>query len=172
MFFHNNEPEPGIKEDETKQTYQEAYVSYFKKRSTYMKKNKNNVSVELFFEKNLKEGYNNLNILLSHLLDELEEGAIIEIQIKGYSSPLHDIGYNKSLSKRRINSLVNYILQFNNLSLSKYLRSNLLKIEQLSFGESKSATNVSDDPKKIQESIYSIPAMLERKIEIIGVIYR
>ena len=172
LFFHNNEPEPGTKEDETEKTYQEAYVSYFKKRSTYMKKNKNNTSVEFFFEKNLKEGYNNLNILLSHLLDELERGAIIEIQIKGYSSPLHDIGYNKSLSKRRINSLVNYILQFNNLSLSKYLRSNSLKIEQLSFGESKSATNVSDDPKKIQESIYSIPAMLERKIEIIGVIYR
>jgi len=39
----------------------------------------------------------------------------------------------------------------------------------LPFGESKVAKKVSDDPRNRSKSIYSLPAILERRIEIVDI---
>ena len=43
------------------------------------------------------------------------------------------------------------------------------QIIELPFGENNAANSVSDDPNDKQKSIFSLAAMLERKIEIIDV---
>ena len=71
-----------------------------------------NKKAEIFFRDSLRYNYNKLNLFLEELLDEIQKDIYIEIQIKGYSSPLYNETYNLNLSKRRISSLVNYLLEF------------------------------------------------------------
>ena len=46
---------------------------------------------------------------LDILVEELKKGEKFELIFKGYASPLAKNEYNKFLSKRRINSVRNYI---------------------------------------------------------------
>ena len=96
----------------------------------------------------------------------------LEIQIRGYSSPLFSDKYNLNLSKRRISSFINYLLQYNDGAFNKYYNSKKLLISQLPFGESMSSKEINDNIKEKEHSIYGINAMLERKIEIINVLYK
>ena len=94
----------------------------------------------------------------------------IKLQIRGYSSPLYDSKYNQNLSKRRISSFINYLNQYKNNAFKKYFFSKTLEIEELPLGESASSESVSDDANNKQKSIYSLGAMMERKIEIVDVL--
>ena len=58
---------------------------------------------------------------------------------------------------------------YQNAVLSKHLKSGDLVITQLPLGESKVSEKTSDDPKDKRNSIYSLDAMLERKIEIVNI---
>jgi hypothetical protein len=49
------------------------------------------------------------------------------------------------------------------------LKNGQLKIVELSFGENNADNSVSDNPDDTQKSIFSLDAMLERRIEIIDV---
>ena len=61
-------------------------------------------------------------------------------------------------------------MQYNNGILKEYIYSKKLKITELPFGESNASHKVSDDSNDQKNSVYSIEAMLERKIEIVKVI--
>ena len=65
---------------------------------------------------------------------------------------------------------MNMISSYKNGLIKDYLQNGYLKIKQLPFGEDKSEKNVSDNPKDKRNSIYSIDAILERKIEIVEII--
>ena len=123
-----------------------------------------------FFENVLKANFNALNNLLELLLVDLNSGRSIELKIIGYASPLHNVNYNKKLSERRILSLINYLREFKKGKLVEYLSSNKLTIIKDPNGEINSAKEVSDDINDKRKSIYSIGAMLERRIQIIKVI--
>ena len=110
-----------------------------------------------------------MNILLAHILSDLSEGKKIQVQIKGYASPLHEKHYNINLSKRRIKSFINYVELHKGGEFSPYLRNGHFQIIELPFGENNADNSVSDDPKNKQKSVFSLGAMLERKIEIIDV---
>lgn len=167
LYFHNDEPDPQTSRETTKKTYKDAYVSYFLVRSAY---EQYNVNLTHFFNDILKENFNNLNNILQLLIIDLANGKKLEIQIKGYASPLHSSAYNKHLSKRRISSVINYLMQFNNGTLKKYIFSGKLTISELAYGEDYASIKVSDNVGQKNKSIYSIEAMLERKVEIVDVI--
>ena len=64
---------------------------------------------------------------------------------------------------------MNYLRLYENMSFSPFLKSGFLEIIELPFGESKSTKKVSDNPNDRLNSIYSLDAILERRIEIIDV---
>ena len=169
LYFHNDEPDPNTTRTTTTKTYKQAYISYFMKRPAYEKQNK---KTSVFFEEVLLKNFNLLNMLLETLLQELKRGNKIELQIRGYASPLHNQNYNQSLSQRRISSLINYMEQYKNGPLKQYIFSKQLLITKLPLGENMASKKVSDDAKDKKKSVYSIGAMLERKIEIIDVILK
>ena len=166
LYFHNDEPDCCTMKISTEKTYKEAYISYFNMKSEY---NKYNSNLESFFQDSLKGNFNKLKIIFSHILSDLKQGKKIQLQIKGYASPLHEKQYNINLSKRRIKSFVNYVALYEDKAFSPYLKNGEFQIIELSFGENNAANSVSDDPTDIQKSIFSLDAMLERKIEIIDV---
>ena len=166
LYFHNDEPDCCTMEDTTQRTYKEAYISYFKLIDEYQN---HNDSLNGFFDQNLRANYNQFLAVLDKVKNDLENGSKIELQIRGYASPLHKFEYNINLSKRRIKSVINFISVYQNAVLSKRLKSGDLVITELPLGESRVSEKTSDDPKDKRNSIYSLDAMLERKIEIVNI---
>jgi len=169
LYFHNDEPDCCTMKTTTQKTYKEAYISYFLMEEEYSKVSKN-PTVKKFFSDSLKANFNKLNLILEQIFLELSSGKNVEIQIKGYASPLYEKQYNINLSERRIMSLINFINLYKSNIFSPYFLSKKFIITVKPFGESKSSEKVSDNPNNIKKSIYGIEAMLERKIEIINVI--
>ena len=169
LYFHNDEPDCCTMKTTTNKTYKDAYISYFKLVDEYRNQND---SLNNFFEAKLKSNYNRLIDLLDMLLIELDSDKKIELQIRGFSSPLHKFEYNINLSQRRIKSVINFISTYQNSLLSKYLNNGQLSIIELPLGESKVSEHTSDNPNDIKNSIYSLGAISERKIEIVKVILK
>ena len=166
LYFHNDEPDCCTMSVTTDKTYKDAYISYFKMEETY---NLYSPNLTVFFEDSLKGNFNKLKRIFSHILADLKLGKKLQLHVKGFSSPLHKREYNINLSKRRIQSFVNYLRLYENMSFSPFLKSGFLEIIELPFGESKSTKKVSDNPNDRLNSIYSLDAILERRIEIIDV---
>jgi len=166
LYFHNDEPDCCTMSVTTDKTYKDAYISYFKMEDKYNLYSPNST---IFFEDSLKGNFNKLNRIFSYVLADLKLGKTIQLHVKGFTSPLHKKDYNINLSKRRIQSFVNYLSLYENMSFSPFLKSGFLKIIELPFGESNSTKKVSDNPEDSLNSIYSLDAILERRIEIIDV---
>ena len=169
LYFHNDEPDSRTMNTYTDKTYKEAYISFFKMKENYEMENP---TLSNFFNDILQKNFNRLNQILIALLDDLSKGNNIELYIRGYASPLYNKEYNQNLSQRRISSVVNYIQQFQAGSFKTYISSKQLIIKKLPFGESNASEEISDDARDKKKSIYSIEAMLERKIEIVDVILK
>ena len=167
LYFHNDEPDGVTMNSTTQKTYKDVYISYFKMKDAYQSQNP---KLNDFFERELQANFNKLNIILDMLLLGLVNGNKIKLQIKGYASPLHTPEYNQALSKRRISSVINYLQQYKDGIFSQYIQSQNLTISELPFGESTAPEKVSDNPNDKKNSIYSIEAMYERKIEIVDLI--
>ena len=169
LYFHNDEPDSRTMNIKTNKTYKEAYISYFMMKSDYENKNPN---LKNFFKDILQNNFNKLNNALDILYLYLSNGIEAELVIRGYASPLYSSEYNQNLSQRRISSVINYLTEFKNGVFKDYIFSQNLIINELSFGESSASEKTSDDINDKKESIYSIEAILERKIQIVDVILK
>lgn len=185
LYFHNDEPNPRSLDTTTVISYHESYESYLKLIPAYLKENSTGLSGEKreeaesitndFFDLQVKKGYDDLKIFSDLLLEELHKGNSIKISVRGFASPRAKSDYNLNLTKRRTASLVNFLMQYNDGVFKSYFEAKAgngarLIVEQLPFGEYKSAVGVSDDLNDQKKSIYSRAASLERKIEIESVI--
>ena len=183
LYFHNDIPNPKSSDSLTHVNYLETYENYNQLNTVYQtkygsgleedKKNIAKMEINEFFIKNLQKGKKDLDEFLDILVEELKKGEKFELLFKGYASPLAKNEYNKFLSKRRINSVRNYIAIYKNGILLNYLipdsnNSTALTFKEESFGEFLSDKLVSDNPNDKRNSIYSKKAALERKVEIIG----
>jgi tetratricopeptide (TPR) repeat protein len=184
LYFHNDRPNPATLDTTTDLTYLETYTDYLSRSETYIEKMTAGFSgdekeekayeVEEFFSLFVEKGMNDLNTFTDLLQKELESGKEVELAIRGFASPRAKTDYNEHLAKRRINSLVNYLKDFENGKLLPYFADTAssggsLEIVQIPFGETKAASDVSDALQDEEESIYSVAASLERKIEITSV---
>ena len=96
----------------------------------------------------------------------------MKINIKGYTSPLNTKEYNIKLAKRRISSLKNYIIRYDNGVFLKYLNGTSesygkLELIEEPIGEEQASKLVSDNINDKRNSVYSRAAALERRIQII-----
>ena len=113
LFFENDEPEPKTKKKTTEKRYKDTYVPYYAKKreyemnfsSAYTSEHKTDAitSINVFFETDLKGGYNKLELFMEQVLGVLEGGMYLEVSIKGYTSPIAKGDYNFRLGKRRGN---------------------------------------------------------------------
>ena len=141
-------------------------------REEYLQNSSSTEKINEFFVHKLQANFNRLDEVLLQIKSALISGENIDLQIKGYASPLFESNYNINLSKRRISSLLNYMQEFQNGSITQYLKNGQLSITELPFGELESNNKVSDDPKNKSASVYSLDAALARKIEIVRVKFK
>ena len=185
LYFHNDEPEPKTKVIVTKKNYKKTYGDYTVLKQKYFAeytkglegdaKNLAQNRVENFFEDSVDAGMQDLEKFAQLLEQVLARGEKVKITMKGYCSPLASTDYNVNLAKRRISSLQNYFLEYNNGEFVKYVNNTNPAEGNIEFTNEDIGelpiSKVSDDVKDVRNSVYSPYAAMERKIQIIAVSY-
>jgi len=178
LYFHNDEPDPYSKSNITDLDYEQCWLNYTKLKDNYSDYYRNSKNEEgekkiaEFFEQHLDYGMKKLDAMMNWLLKQMQEGKSIDIQIRGYASSLSTDYYNLILSTRRINSIENYMERWNDGILASYLDLQAsdgkprLNVIHLPLGNTQS---ISENPQNQSErinSVFTLSAMQERKIEI------
>ncbi len=179
LYFDNDEPDKRTLATATKQEYRATYVTYIRRKQDFIQTYTEGMagnelqqetdSMDVFFERDIRGGWNKLMSFSEILYELLERGDKIEITLKGYASPRAGSAYNLNLTARRVSSVLNHFLIFDGGIYNKYVKSGQLIIKQEPNGEAKSPPGVVDNIDDIRRSWYSVPASRERRLEIIGV---
>lgn len=175
LYFDNDKPNGNSSVGVS--SYDKTYRDFYAKKSEFIKvynklmastgasATSSSKEMDLFFESELKGGYNKLNGFCEVLKNYLQNGNNMEIVLEGYASPLSDGEYNKRLSQRRIQSVRASFNQFQNGVLRKYLANGKLKITEEAIGASVNSFDARTDA-----SVYSMDASLNRRVVIKDII--
>jgi hypothetical protein len=180
LYFHNDIPDPYSKKETTNANYINTLEDYIEMRSLYKQeyakglkgreKEKAEEKIDNFFTQQVEKGYEHLNNIVNLVVKELKEGHSVSILLSGYSSALHAKDYNRALALRRIMSFENYLRSYENGLLAPYMdnkRKNTLQIIPDPVGSEEAIRKqVSSSSKDKRNSIYSVEASAERRIEI------
>lgn len=184
LYFNNDYPDPKTMYDTTVYAFDSLLIDYKKYKKLFVKKagkgyrgdKKRSVRNEMthFFESKVEESEEKINQFLTLLQNVLSDGKKLNITVRGYASPLADSEYNFQLTKRRIVSFNNLLVEYENGYFKSYINKQaenggVLKISSLPFGEIMSLQTVSDELDDRTNSVYSAEASLERKIDIVAV---
>jgi hypothetical protein len=178
LYFHNDEPNPKSMATTTDKDYKTTLEEYISMMDVYKteyssgltgeEKEKAIADIDTFFLKTVGNGFVHLEQLTQWLLEDLKQGNNVHITIIGFASPLHSDDYNVRLSSRRISSLKNYIQNQHifDTYLDTMVPGNKLYFIEDPRGKRFASEYVSDNPNDIRNSVYSIAAGMERRIQI------
>jgi outer membrane protein OmpA-like peptidoglycan-associated protein len=170
-YFHNDVPGPRNKTSTTAdEDYLKSLNKYLSLESDYKKKASNKNDVMKFFDDNVKTTKDNINSLVKKIGTALNAGAEIEISMKGSASSPNTKEYNVALSKRRINSVKQYLLKLkdeNENTLQDWVDKGKLVINDNPVGEQTEIEDT-DCSKELtgNDKIYSTDAMKCRRVKI------
>ena len=145
----------------------ESFISNFTKVLPEAEKFILNEQYDLFFDREVKMGTVSLEYLSKAIAAKLGEGKKMEITLSGFASPLGSVSSNKLLSDRRIKTIQNYLLQSNQGKLAESVKNGQLTFISSPYGEIKSKKQVSDNPMDKRNSVFSLVASVERRVEIL-----
>jgi hypothetical protein len=181
LYFRNDEPDASSMATVTKQNYINTYKLYQERYSLYKTEvakglpqdeaSKKQRDLDEFFQKNVDKGAADLISFTDMILQELKNGSVVTLTIKGFASPVAKTAYNVNLTKRRISSLTNYFNETNNGEFKQYIQGKAknggkLIFAIVPFGEYTANQTTSDDVKNQSNSVFSKEAGIERKIQI------
>ncbi|NNF35024.1 MAG: hypothetical protein HKN68_13000 [Saprospiraceae bacterium] len=179
LFFDNDRPDRRSVDLYTAKSYSDVYIPYMDRKETFKRRYSRRVApseraqvqdaVEQFFENEVKGGYTQLNGFLDILYDFLKQGKSANLSIKGYTSPLAASRYNLALGQRRVSSVKNEFRRYKNGILMPYIENGRLSVTDISFGEELVPEGVSDRRSDTPNSIYSVVASRERRVEIVKI---
>ena len=174
LYFENDRPDPRTTQETTTTDYMGLYNNYMAAKGTYVtnagkglagaqKSNAEN-AVESFFNDSIQTGYDRLVKLTNFVVEALKDGQTVEFTISGFASPLSNSDYNKHLSARRIESVLNYMKQAHGGFLAPYINGSKpgLTIHKVPEGQ----VNHSFSTTAVRETVYGLQAAKDRKIVI------
>ncbi len=183
LYFHNDIPDPRSRDTVTMSSYDETFYAYTAMIDRYRKEYAKGLSgaeaekaeseIEVFFMAYVTAGFRQLLELTPLLSEDLEAGSRVTLKIQGFCSPLTSTEYNINLAKRRICSVLNYFNLVDGGKLRPYIEGRApnggqLIVIQEPVGEALSAPWVSDNPNDMRNSVFSIAAARERRIQIVS----
>lgn len=179
LYFDNDEPDKRTLATSTAREYRATYVDYIRRKDEFIARYTEGMggedlktatdSLDVFFEKDVRGGWNRLMEFSEVLYDMLTRGDSIEITLKGYASPRAGTLYNKNLTDRRVSSVYNHFDIFDGGIYKRFVDSGQLVIKRQANGETKAPKGISDNIKDERKSIYDVRASRERRLEIVGV---
>lgn len=174
LYFENDRPDPRTKQDYTSTEYKGLYDAYMNQKNKYVTEAGNGLAgnaksqaeteVRTFFDDSISTGYARLEKLTSILTEILESGSSVSFDISGFASPLSNSDYNKHLSSRRIESVLNYMKQANGGKLADYITGakSGLTITRNPEGE----VNHKETSQAQRVTVYGLQAAKDRRIVI------
>ena len=183
LYFNNDEPDPKSTALTTQKNYRLTLANYIANKEVFKKEYSKGLSekeqqqaiqnIEHFFTDSVQKGYAQLVQFSKILYTLLESGKSVSITVHGYASALHKTDYNFKLSSRRISSLINYLTEYENGALLPYLngtKTNQLTIIEKPLGSQEAiAKNINANVHDKRNSVYSISASIERRIQVVSV---
>jgi tetratricopeptide (TPR) repeat protein len=179
LYYDNDRPDPDTRNRITAKSYPEVFQPYYDQKDRFIEEFTRDMDEEEkfltserfedFFEREVGNGYQDLLDFSEKLFEYLKQGNAIEIEIQGYCSPRGQTSYNDILSERRIDCVINHFEKFRSGVLRPYMQSGSFKIISTPRGERTAAPEVSEDLDDERNSIYSVLASVERRVEIIEV---
>jgi tetratricopeptide (TPR) repeat protein len=179
VYFDNDEPDKRTMDSVTRKKYDETYLKYISEREKYIQefaagakpefREEAMVSVMDFFQNDVKRGYDIMQKFSGSLIERLKSGNSVNIKVRGFTSPRAKAEYNARLAKRRISSMENFLISYQNGILLPYIKSGKLKITELALGESTAPTTISDNLLDLRNSVYHPDAARERRVEVVEV---
>jgi type IX secretion system PorP/SprF family membrane protein len=157
LFFDNDIPKVNVATD-----YQQLYSGYKSRIDEFKSKSADDdAKVQAFFDY-IDKNYGRLDRVVGDIVKLINYGYKVDIEFRGYTSPLASEEYNKALSERRIASI---------MALFKgKLGDNVEKLtfRMMPFGKSLAPANISQNRKEPSKSVFGVDASKERKVEILG----
>ena len=184
LYFHNDEPDKKTLAITTTKNYKKTYEDYVAMKDLYKKEYSKGAKgsdqerayndINTLFEDTVDAGMHDLERFAQLLLKVLKNKEKVTITMQGFCSPLASTDYNINLAKRRISSLRNYFMEYQDSVFVKYVNNTNPDEGSITFldedvGELKARPTVSDDYYDTKNSVYSPAAAVERKIQIIAV---
>ncbi len=179
VYFDNDKPNSRSKSLFSENSYSETYHPYYSRKQEFKNRYTKAISgdmkdveasnLEGFFEDEVRDGFERLQLFIDRLLDRLVAGEQIELSLKGFASPRANKKYNLALGQRRIWTIKNELKQFGGGALNPFIESGKLQIVELSYGEEVAPTGISDSYENERLSIYSLEASRQRKSEVVRV---
>jgi tetratricopeptide (TPR) repeat protein len=178
LYFDNAIPSSVNFDKSPQREYRATYVDYIRRKEDFMKlytdgltgmelKNGQD-SIDYFFEKEVRAGWDHLMAFSEVLYEMMSRGDTIEITLKGYASKLGSAAYNQALTDRRVSSVFNHFELFDGGIYKKFVNKQLF-FKREANGEADWPKNVSDNVKDKKRSVYDQNASKQRRLEIIGV---
>jgi TonB family protein len=173
LYFENDRPDPRTKSETTTAEYMELYNAYMAAQDTYVtnagkglagaQKTEAENTVRSFFNDSIQTGRDRLVKLTNFLVEALKDGQQVEFTISGFASPVGGGDYNKLLSSRRIQSVINYMSRAHNGYLAPYINGSRpgLTIHRDPEGQVGSFNTTA-----VRETVYGLKAAKDRKITI------
>lgn len=179
LYFDNDEPDKRTLATITKQDYIVSYRKYIQRKDTFIanftkgltgeRLQRERDSLEVFFERDVRSGWEKLMAFSETLYEMMERGDMIELTLRGFASPRASSTYNMNLTSRRVSSVWNHFDHFDGGIYQKFVKSGQLTIKLEPNGENLAPPGISEKIDDVKNSVYSVPASRERRLEIIGV---
>jgi tetratricopeptide (TPR) repeat protein len=176
LYFHNDEPNPKSLSDTTEWSYIDAYESYINLQYQYISEFTTSLpgsekaaaekKIRTWFADTVEANFSKLISLLNYIENALTNSKTVNVKIYGYCSPLNYNEYNLRLGNRRANSVFNFLYHYKDGAFQKFIQNGKLKIEKITRGEEMAAPGVSDRLSDLRNSVYSLEAARERRVEI------
>lgn len=177
LYFDNDHPNPRSTSPTTDQEYVSTNVEYYKKKQNFIQSFTTDMPLEEaflmrrrfddFFNLEVRGGRYDLEEFSKRLLAYLEAGNSFTIDLQGFASPRASSEYNKILSARRIDAVMNFFEQYENGRLYEFAEIyGTLDFNRIPNGETKADPRVTDQLDDTKNSVYNVFASLERRVEV------
>ncbi|MEL7162790.1 MAG: hypothetical protein AAFN92_18675, partial [Bacteroidota bacterium] len=177
VYFDNDHPNPDAYSPTTNLTYPETYTPYVAKQADFKELAAKGLSeqeafvargnIDLFFDQNVKSGWEQLQRFSDALIQHLRNGRTFTVELQGYASPRAATEYNRRLSARRNMSLRNFFATYRNNAMKRYIDGGQLEFREAALGErTAKLEKVYELIENERESIYSQLASLERRVSL------
>lgn len=179
LYFDNDEPDKRTMKPTTDREYRPTYVDFYRRKPEFLENFSAGLdgvekqaaldSIEYFFEREVRAGWEKLFFFSEDLYKMMERGDYIVLTLRGFASPRAASQYNMNLTSRRVASVRNHFLKHDGGIYKKFVDNGQIIINLEPNGENLAPKDISDDVKDPRRSIYDPRASRERRLEIIGV---
>lgn len=177
LYFHNDEPDPKSESGKTNATYFQTYNRYMFMRPQYLEAQMSIAdsaqrdsacrALNDFFDREVHDNCDRFETFIEMVAQKVMEGFTVSLTVSGYASPLHTDRYNKALSQRRINTIVNQLYEWHDGKLKPYLDHGALEFIEVPYGSSHAECESFNKKSNIKNGVFSVEAAKERRIEIL-----